>query len=183
MQSANRIVERSPKITIETIRTLIVNNSIVIKNYRHFFIGAYLSKCLTCKGCVACGLPIKYARVMQLDKNAKDRLYFFGERENKAVLFTKDHCIPLARGGPNIIDNIQPMCCDCNNFKGDSLTMSPSFWALRKKIEYDTIMQKYLELYSEHRIDGETLTRRAKRAKNNYIKTKYKTRLLYNICE
>lgn len=30
---------------------------------------------------------------------------------------TPDHVVPLARGGENVIDNIQPLCLDCNRRK------------------------------------------------------------------
>ena len=31
---------------------------------------------------------------------------------------TVDHVVPLSLGGPNTIDNIQPLCTECNGIKG-----------------------------------------------------------------
>jgi 5-methylcytosine-specific restriction endonuclease McrA len=37
-----------------------------------------------------------------------------GSLENLTV----DHVIPLGRGGPNTIENVQPLCAECDNAKG-----------------------------------------------------------------
>ncbi len=37
--------------------------------------------------------------------------------EPKSIL-TPDHIIPLSQKGPNTIDNIQPLCLNCNSSKG-----------------------------------------------------------------
>lgn len=38
-----------------------------------------------------------------------------------AVADTVDHRIPLARGGTNDLDNLQPMCKECNRRKRDTV--------------------------------------------------------------
>ncbi len=40
-----------------------------------------------------------------------------GKREPEIKL-TADHVVPLAKGGTNFIDNIQPLCLSCNTSKG-----------------------------------------------------------------
>ena len=35
---------------------------------------------------------------------------------------TVDHVIPLGRGGSNAIENIQPLCSECNSIKGCETT-------------------------------------------------------------
>lgn len=39
--------------------------------------------------------------------------------------FTKDHVIPTCLGGPDTLDNLQPMCWDCNSKKGSNLILKP----------------------------------------------------------
>jgi hypothetical protein len=127
----------STQVPMSQISSLIYGNHIRIQGITQlysFYIGPFVKKYLSCRACVACGLPIQFAQVMQVEKSSKAKLCFFGTRRGKVVQFTKDHCIPLAHGGPNEAHNIQPMCADCNIFKGDSLTMNPRFWVLRKKL-------------------------------------------------
>ncbi len=36
------------------------------------------------------------------------------------IKLTKDHIRPLARGGTDFIENIQPLCVECGNLKSDA---------------------------------------------------------------
>ena len=42
----------------------------------------------------------------------------YGEIENAYVLFTKDHIVPVSRGGTDVLSNYQTMCFVCNLVKG-----------------------------------------------------------------
>lgn len=43
----------------------------------------------------------------------------------KDTLMTKDHIIPVSRGGNNYMSNYQVMCANCNSWKGNSVTKFP----------------------------------------------------------
>ena len=41
----------------------------------------------------------------------------------KSVI-TRDHIVPISKGGRNSIENIQPLCYSCNSSKGDKVTLT-----------------------------------------------------------
>lgn len=68
--------------------------------------------------CVWCGLEGD-TFLLQLPPHAnRPHLNLFGRSGH--TLMTRDHIIPLSRGGPNHIDNVDTMCTKCN-VKKDSL--------------------------------------------------------------
>lgn len=58
------------------------------------------------------------AEWLALILECKGRCLRCGSREPLTV----DHVIPLARGGSNAIENIQPLCAVCNGIKGCETT-------------------------------------------------------------
>jgi 5-methylcytosine-specific restriction endonuclease McrA len=40
------------------------------------------------------------------------------------IKITIDHIVPVSRGGTNHIDNLQPLCMQCNRFKGNKIKFS-----------------------------------------------------------
>lgn len=41
--------------------------------------------------------------------------------DGEEVMMTKDHIVPLGRGGENYVRNMQTMCFDCNQKKADKI--------------------------------------------------------------
>jgi 5-methylcytosine-specific restriction endonuclease McrA len=41
--------------------------------------------------------------------------------ESDGIKLTKDHVVPLSKGGDNWITNLQPLCERCNNEKADEI--------------------------------------------------------------
>lgn len=72
--------------------------------------------------CVKCGLK---GTIISADtftsKSDRDGTHFnlYAVSEGKTRLMTKDHIIPKSRGGKNHLSNLQTMCDQCNNKKGD----------------------------------------------------------------
>ena len=69
--------------------------------------------------CRCCGL---YGTVMLLElphDNDVPHFNLYAAREGELVQMTKDHIQPKSRGGKDRINNMQTLCCRCNELKGD----------------------------------------------------------------
>ena len=67
--------------------------------------------------CVCCGKEGTHFKLCG-DEGTNRR--HFNLYADDGTLMTKDHIIPKARGGRNVISNMQTMCEDCNKAKGAS---------------------------------------------------------------
>jgi 5-methylcytosine-specific restriction endonuclease McrA len=80
-------------------------------------------QCFAVKGCacVKCGIVgVELRTEKWKDGSLHTDLYAFNSNGHQ-VLMTVDHIIPKSKGGPNHIDNYQPMCEPCNAKKGNTL--------------------------------------------------------------
>lgn len=71
--------------------------------------------------CVKCGLKAAYFALERFEDQKRYHLNLYGLKDNKEILFTKDHIIPKSKGGKDNLDNYQTMCCICNELKADEL--------------------------------------------------------------
>lgn len=72
--------------------------------------------------CVKCGVTGTHFAI-ERHKGQEGRYHlnlYATNSEGQEILMTKDHVIPTSKGGPNTLDNLQPMCVCCNVEKGDS---------------------------------------------------------------
>lgn len=79
--------------------------------------------------CVTCGIVGTYFALecrksdLKRKKTNSDPTYHFNlygiDAAGNEVMLTKDHIVPVAKGGENVIDNYQPMCIHCNRLKAD----------------------------------------------------------------
>ncbi len=114
--------------------------------------GVKLKKCETLKviiqhgtTCVACGrsaLFFTYHRehLQQKDSPKTLRLMFdHKNRDGSLTHMTKDHIVPKALGGPNKMENYQPMCYTCNQRKGAKVDINGLPEHLKKYVKTLTL--------------------------------------------
>lgn len=66
--------------------------------------------------CVCCGRKGSY---FKLDGDEKSKRRHFNLYCDDGTVMTKDHIMPKSLGGLDSIENLQPMCKDCNEKKGN----------------------------------------------------------------
>lgn len=65
--------------------------------------------------CVSCGIIAdKCILIAEPDGSNRGHFEFVGTKNDKYVIMTKDHIIPRALGGKDVLENYQPMCQECN---------------------------------------------------------------------
>lgn len=72
--------------------------------------------------CVGCQLIGSVFRLQLAEKDIRTivpHINLYGSKDNRWILFTKDHIIPKSKGGKNILSNYQTMCYECNFTKGN----------------------------------------------------------------
>lgn len=85
------------------------------QRYELFFTSPYSPSCNIC----GIGGATTY-----LEKFPNEHVYHinvYGRRGKKEVMLTKDHIIPKAKGGADIMSNYQILCFDCNQEKSDEI--------------------------------------------------------------
>ena len=111
---------------INSVYTLVYNN----KAYRiKLSSDRYLNFLKNGTNCVHCGLTGKYFWVERFKDQDKYHLNLYGiDESGKETMLTKDHIIPLSRGGEDSIENFQVLCDVCNFKKGNSLECELNTW-------------------------------------------------------
>ena len=137
--------------------------------------------------CVECGIKgTTYQAFEAPGKQGYVKLNLYAQKEDGSwVLMTADHTVPRSAGGGNFLQNLEPMCQDCNYIKGSMVPdnfvrddMLISLKSVRDRIltaNRDKDLSRYLkfhrQLMKRRHLEGEnipgTVTRRYARA---YIK-------------
>ena len=87
--------------------------------------------------CVSCGRKANVCLFSLPGKDQKDNrghFNFFIKEGDNYTLMTKDHIIPKAKGGKDVLANYVPMCQECNTQKSSKCTLD----ALNDAIEKGT---------------------------------------------
>ena len=99
------------------LKTSTQKNNVFIKNYN--------ANKNVCK-CDICGIKASYFTLEKSPDNDRNvfhfNLYTVHPKTNQEVYFNIDHIKPRAKGGTNILSNMQLTCEDCNSKKADDFS-------------------------------------------------------------
>lgn len=86
------------------------------------YLGTFRQHGITCAGCGMEGkwIYLEHSTSMDAPGNYSFKLYGINA-EGYEIQMTRDHVIPVSRGGRDGLYNSQPMCYDCNQRKGNTL--------------------------------------------------------------
>lgn len=72
--------------------------------------------------CVSCGIKGSIFVKEATPQDARPHLNLYAIKEDgDPVLMTRDHVIPVSKGGKNRMSNLVTMCCTCNERKGNKM--------------------------------------------------------------
>lgn len=72
--------------------------------------------------CIECGIEGTIYQAYESNKIGYIKLNLYAQREDGSwVLMTADHTVPRSVGGGNFLQNLEPMCEDCNSTKGSTV--------------------------------------------------------------
>jgi 5-methylcytosine-specific restriction endonuclease McrA len=97
------------------------------QRYRIFYEDYQKDNQISCKRCgiVATHFALEqHAHQTKFSNFNPVRFHFnlYGlDQYGNEILFTKDHIVPISKGGDNHIDNLQVLCTHCNLKKGNKL--------------------------------------------------------------
>lgn len=74
--------------------------------------------------CAACGLEGTQC-LLDLQPGAKKpHVNLYATENEELVLMTKDHIVPVSRGGSDDPSNLRTMCAPCNHVRGNNQTLT-----------------------------------------------------------
>lgn len=83
----------------------------------------FVTKGVKCATCDLVGKYFALERHQMLSEHSNPDVWHFNlyavDPDGLEVLMTRDHIIPVSKGGSDSLDNSQTMCSRCNNKKGN----------------------------------------------------------------
>lgn len=97
--------------------------------------------------CKGCGLQGQYLALEKIGSLWNLNLY--GKKEGLEILFTRDHIIPLSKGGSDTFENSQTLCSPCNSFKANMT--NKYFEEFKDIVKQERRLKKVLKKCEAHR--------------------------------